>query len=204
MTKKLAILLPKEITFTFVGKILKNWKYCYWNFEKYKKIETFATEITFKITFMYVEIKMSLQKIFQNGTNFINPVASLEHATRADSSSVKPRATCLWCLMILPTNFKTHQASSSQVKLARVITDFCVPTAWDLSNLRCDLSSHAPWEQGLIGLWKYFVISKIFWVNYKKFSENYSENFKLTLGKFQRIKKSQWNFSEILRKIRYF
>ncbi len=26
-----------------------------------------------------------------------------------------------------------------------------------------------------------------FWVNYKEFSENYSGNFKLTLGKFQRI-----------------
>ncbi len=56
----------------------------------------------------------------------------------------------------------------------------------------------------LIGLRKYFAISKRFWVNYKEFPENYSGNFKLTVGKFQRIKKSKWNFSEILRKIRYF
>ncbi len=42
----------------------------------------------------------------------------------------------------------------------------------------------------LIGLWKYFAISKRFWANYKEFPENYSGNFKLTLGKFQRIKKS--------------
>ncbi len=38
-----------------------------------------------------------------------------------------------------------------------------------------------------IGLQKYFAISKRFWVNYKEFPENYSRNFKLTLGKFQRI-----------------
>ncbi len=38
-------------------------------------------------------------------------------------------------------------------------------------------------------LWKYFAISKRF-VNYKEFLENYSGNFKLTLGKFQRIKNS--------------
>ncbi len=42
----------------------------------------------------------------------------------------------------------------------------------------------------LIGFWKYFAISKRFWVNYKEFSENYSGNLKLTLEKFQRIKKS--------------
>ncbi len=42
----------------------------------------------------------------------------------------------------------------------------------------------------LIGLLKYFAISKRFWVNYKEFPENYSGTFKLTLGKFQRIKKS--------------
>ncbi len=42
----------------------------------------------------------------------------------------------------------------------------------------------------LIGLWKYFATSKRFWVNYKEFPENYFGNFKLTLGKFQRIKKS--------------
>ncbi len=42
----------------------------------------------------------------------------------------------------------------------------------------------------LIGLWKYFAILKKFWVNYNEFPENYSGNFKLTLGKFQRIKKS--------------
>ncbi len=41
----------------------------------------------------------------------------------------------------------------------------------------------------LIGLWKYFAISKRFWVNYKEFLKNYSGNFKITLGKFQRIKK---------------
>ncbi len=34
-----------------------------------------------------------------------------------------------------------------------------------------------------------FAISKIFWVNYKEFPENYSGNLKLTLGKFHRIKK---------------
>ncbi len=56
----------------------------------------------------------------------------------------------------------------------------------------------------LIGLCKYFAISKRCWVNYKEFLENYSGNFKLTLGKFQKIKKSRWNFSEILRQIRYF
>ncbi len=42
----------------------------------------------------------------------------------------------------------------------------------------------------LIGLWKYFAISKRFRVNYKEFPENYLGKFKLTLGKFQRIKKS--------------
>ncbi len=42
----------------------------------------------------------------------------------------------------------------------------------------------------LIGLWKYFAISKRFLVNFKEFPENYSGNFRLTLGKFQRIKKS--------------
>ncbi len=42
----------------------------------------------------------------------------------------------------------------------------------------------------LIGLRKYFAILKRFWVNYKEFPENYSGNFKQTLGKFQRIKKS--------------
>ncbi len=42
----------------------------------------------------------------------------------------------------------------------------------------------------LIGLKKYFATSKRFWENYKEFPENYSGNFKLTLGKFQRIKKS--------------
>ncbi len=42
----------------------------------------------------------------------------------------------------------------------------------------------------LIGFWKYFAISKIFWVNNKEFPENYSGNFKLTLEKFQRFKKS--------------
>ncbi len=42
----------------------------------------------------------------------------------------------------------------------------------------------------LIGLWKYFAISKRFWVNYKEFPENYSGDFKLTSGKFQRIQKS--------------
>ncbi len=41
----------------------------------------------------------------------------------------------------------------------------------------------------VIRLRKYFAISKRFWINYKEFPENYSENFKLTLGKFQRIKK---------------
>ncbi len=56
----------------------------------------------------------------------------------------------------------------------------------------------------LIRLWKYFAISKRFWVNYKEFPENYSGNFKLTLGNFQRIKKNWWNFSEILQKIIYF
>ncbi len=56
----------------------------------------------------------------------------------------------------------------------------------------------------LIELWKYFAISKRFWVNYKEFRQNYTRNFKLTLGKFQRIKKSLWNFSEISQKIRYF
>ncbi len=39
----------------------------------------------------------------------------------------------------------------------------------------------------LIGL---FAISKRFWVNYVEFSENYSGNCKLILGKLQRIKKS--------------
>ncbi len=39
-------------------------------------------------------------------------------------------------------------------------------------------------------LWKYFAISKRFRVNYKEFPENYSGNIRLTLGKFQRIKKS--------------
>ncbi len=29
-----------------------------------------------------------------------------------------------------------------------------------------------------------------FWVNYKEFLENYSGNYKLTMKKFQRIKKS--------------
>ncbi len=42
----------------------------------------------------------------------------------------------------------------------------------------------------LIGFWKYFAISKRFWVNCKEFPENYSGNFKVTLGKFQRIKKN--------------
>ncbi len=42
----------------------------------------------------------------------------------------------------------------------------------------------------LLGLWKYFTISKRFWVNYKEFRENDSENFKLTSGKIQRIKNS--------------
>ncbi len=42
----------------------------------------------------------------------------------------------------------------------------------------------------LIGLWKYFVILERFWVNYEEFPENCSGNFKLTVGKFQRIKKS--------------
>ncbi len=42
----------------------------------------------------------------------------------------------------------------------------------------------------LIGHWKYLVLSKRFWVNYKELPENYSGNFELTLGKFQRIKKS--------------
>ncbi len=41
----------------------------------------------------------------------------------------------------------------------------------------------------LIGLWKYFAILKRFRVNYKEFQENDSGNFKLILGKFQRIKK---------------
>ncbi len=56
----------------------------------------------------------------------------------------------------------------------------------------------------LIGLRNYFAISKRFWVNYKEFPENYSGNLKPTLEKFHRIKKSWWNISEILRKIRYF
>ncbi len=56
----------------------------------------------------------------------------------------------------------------------------------------------------LIGLGKYFAISKRFWINYQEFPENHSGNFKLTLGKFQKIKKSYWNFSETLQKIRYF
>ncbi len=42
----------------------------------------------------------------------------------------------------------------------------------------------------LIELRKYFAILKRLWVNYKEFPENYSGNFRLTLGKFQRIKKS--------------
>ncbi len=42
----------------------------------------------------------------------------------------------------------------------------------------------------LTGLRKYFATSKRFWVNYKEFPENYSGDFKLTLEKFQRIKKS--------------
>ncbi len=41
----------------------------------------------------------------------------------------------------------------------------------------------------LIGLWKYFAISKRFRVNYKEFPENYSGNFTLTLGKFKKLKK---------------
>ncbi len=45
-------------------------------------------------------------------------------------------------------------------------------------------------DQILIGLWKYFAISKRFSVNYKEFPENYSGNFKLTLGKFLRIEKN--------------
>ncbi len=42
----------------------------------------------------------------------------------------------------------------------------------------------------LRGLCKYIAILKRFWVNYEEFPENYSGNLKLTLGKFQRIKKS--------------
>ncbi len=42
----------------------------------------------------------------------------------------------------------------------------------------------------LVRLWKYYAILKRFWVNYKEFPENCSGNFKLTLRKFQRIKKS--------------
>ncbi len=42
----------------------------------------------------------------------------------------------------------------------------------------------------LTGLCKYFDVLKRFRVKYKEFPENYSGNFKLTLGKFQRIKKS--------------
>ncbi len=56
----------------------------------------------------------------------------------------------------------------------------------------------------LIGLWKYFAISKRFWVNYKEFPENYSGNFKLTLGKFQRIKKINETLMKFYEKLDIF
>ncbi len=56
----------------------------------------------------------------------------------------------------------------------------------------------------LIGLGKYFAISKRFRVNYAEFPKNYSGNFKLTLGKFQRIKKSLWTLVKFYEKLYIF
>ncbi len=56
----------------------------------------------------------------------------------------------------------------------------------------------------LIGFWKYFAISKRFWVNCKEFPENYSGNIKLTLGKFQRIKKVNETSAKFYEKLDIF